>query len=145
MAIRAEQESTAPFLNGIEKEGRGIGNAAMAPRDRARIQLDEGGHGKTRLQRLTRQGTEARIVIVGHTKLRNEIKGVEISLSAYVKCGLYKEFTTLYSYQGNPVIFAGTNNYGNREVVFAMDIHKSNITVSFDYAAIMRNLSDILG
>ena len=73
-------------------------------------------------------------------KLRNEIIGDDISLSAYVKCGLYKEFTSLYTYQGNPVIFAGTNSFGNREVVFAMDLHKSNIALSFDYSAIMRNL-----
>ncbi len=73
-------------------------------------------------------------------KLRNEIVGEDISLSAYIKCGLYKEFTTLYSYQGNPVIFAGTNGFGNRQVVFAMDLHKSNIALKYDYSVIMRNL-----
>lgn len=73
-------------------------------------------------------------------RLRNELIGDEISLSAYVKCGLYKEFTTLYSYQGNPVIFAGTNAYGNREAVFAMDLHKSDIALKYDYSVIMRNL-----
>lgn len=73
-------------------------------------------------------------------KLRNEITGEDISLSAYIKCGLYKEFTTLYSYQGNPVIFAGTNGYGNRQVVFAMDLHKSDIALKYDYSIIMRNL-----
>ena len=72
--------------------------------------------------------------------LREEIPASEISISHFTKCGLYKEFTTLYSYQGNPVIFAGTNNYGNRQVVFALDFHESDIVLSDAYIAIMRNL-----
>lgn len=72
--------------------------------------------------------------------LREEIPVSEISISHFTKCGLYKEFTTLYSYQGNPVIFAGTNNYGNRQVVFALDFHESDIVLSDAYIAIMRNL-----
>ena len=72
--------------------------------------------------------------------LREEIPASEISVSHFTKCGLYKEFTTLYSYQGNPIIFAGTNNYGNRQVVFALDFHESDIVLSDPYIAIMRNL-----
>ncbi|MBR5449486.1 MAG: hypothetical protein IKV43_05805, partial [Clostridia bacterium] len=72
--------------------------------------------------------------------LRDEIPATDISISHFTKCGLYKEFTTLYSYQGNPIIFAGTNNFGNRQVVFALDFHESDIVLTDTYIAIMRNL-----
>ena len=73
-------------------------------------------------------------------RLREEFRGSEVSVSAFVKCGLYKDFSTLYTYQGNPVVFAGTNNFGNRQVVLAFDLHKSNIAITFDYSAMMKNL-----
>ena len=72
--------------------------------------------------------------------LRDEIPATDINVSHFTKCGLYKEFTTLYSYQGNPIIFAGTNNFGNRQVVFALDFHESDIVLTDTYIAIMRNL-----
>lgn len=63
-----------------------------------------------------------------------------IYLFRYTKCGFYRNFTTLYSYNGNPVIFAGTNNFGNREVVFAYDIHDTDMALITDYVILMRNL-----
>ena len=60
-------------------------------------------------------------------KLTEGIAGNDVSIKRYVKYGLYSDFTTLYSYKGNPVIFTGINSYGNREVVFAFDLHDSNI------------------
>lgn len=70
------------------------------------------------------------------------LKGVgddSLFLSQYVKCGTYRNFTTLYTYKGNPVIFAGTNAYGNREVVIAFDLHNSNLPMQTDFVALMRN------
>ena len=75
-------------------------------------------------------------------KLTEGIVGDEIYISKYVKCGLYSDFTTLYSYKGNPVIFTGLNNYGNREVVFSFDLHDSDFTLSLDYLALLGNLLD---
>ena len=63
-----------------------------------------------------------------------------VYVSAYLKCGLNRNFTTVMSYRGSPVVFAGTNDYGNREVVLAFDIHKSNIAVLPDYLPLMKNL-----
>ena len=65
--------------------------------------------------------------------------GNTIFISSYMRCSLYREFTTLYSYQSNPVIFAGTNNFGNRQVVFAFDIHKSDIAMLPDFVVLMKN------
>ncbi len=69
-----------------------------------------------------------------------DLTGDDIYVSAYVKYGLYRNFTTLMSHNGNPVVFAGTNAFGNREVVFAFDIHNSNLPLLFDYTVLMRNL-----
>ncbi len=73
-------------------------------------------------------------------KLLEGLKGNDIYVQRYIKCGFYRNFTTLLSYKGNPVVFAGTNEYGTREVVLAFDLHQSNLPLLYDYAALMRNL-----
>ena len=75
-------------------------------------------------------------------KLTDGMVGDDISIAKYMKCGLYSTFTTLYTYRGNPVIFTGMNDYGNREVVFAFNIHDSNITLCVDYLVLVGNLLD---
>ena len=66
----------------------------------------------------------------------------EIYISKYIKCGIYGDFTTLFTYKGNPVIFTGMNDYGNREVVFTFNLHDSNMTLSVDYLVLLGNLLD---
>ncbi len=72
--------------------------------------------------------------------LTADMTGDTVYVNAYVKYGLYRNFTTIMSFEGNPVIFAGTNALGNREVVFAFDLHNSNMPLLFDYTVLMRNL-----
>ena len=64
----------------------------------------------------------------------------DVSIVKYVKCSLYTEFTTLYSYMGNPVVFTGMNAYGNREVVFSFNLHDSDFVLSADYILLAKNL-----
>ncbi len=73
-------------------------------------------------------------------ELLRDTNGDKIFIKQYVKCSLYRNFHTLLSYEGNPIVFAGTNAYDNREVVFAFDFHASDFILSFDYMALMRNL-----
>ena len=74
-------------------------------------------------------------------KLLLGVLGKEIYLGEYVKySGMYTQFTTLFSYEQNPLIFAGVNALGNREVVFAFDIHKSDIAISSDFIPLISNL-----
>ena len=75
-------------------------------------------------------------------KLTEGMIGNEITIAKYMKCGLYSDFITLYSYRGNPVVFTGMNAYGNREVVFTFNIHDSNMTLFIDYLALLGNLLD---
>ncbi len=82
------------------------------------------------------------------TRIQNLLKdtkgaawGKEISIGQYVLCGMERNFHNLLYYGSEtPVLFAGTNEYENREVVFAFDLHKSNITLHYDFAVLMRNL-----
>lgn len=78
------------------------------------------------------------------TSVQQLIKNVSnkerISITKYVKYGLYRNFTTLYSYKNIPIIFTGVNTYGYREVVFSFDIHDSNLPVLYDFPVLMSNL-----
>ena len=69
------------------------------------------------------------------------INGKDIYLSEYVKySGMYTKFTTLFSYNAHPLIFAGVNALGNREVVFGFDLHKTDLPLSSDFAPLVCNL-----
>ena len=73
--------------------------------------------------------------------LLDGVVGRDIYIGEYVKySGMYTQFTTLFSYDNNPVIFAGVNGLGNREVVFGFDLHKSDLPLSSDFAALISNL-----
>ena len=74
-------------------------------------------------------------------KLLEGIEGDEIYIKNYVKySGMYLNFYTLFTYDSNPMIFAGANGLGNRQVVFAFDLHESDITLSTDFVMLVANL-----
>lgn len=73
-------------------------------------------------------------------KLTDGMINDSISIAKYIKCSLYSEFTTIYSYLGNPVVFTGRNAYGNREVVISFNLHDSNFVLSLDYIVLTGNL-----
>lgn len=83
------------------------------------------------------------------TAIRNLLKGTvdnsTTSFYKYVKCGFNKSFYPLmYSQEdggyGDPIIFAGSNEYGNREVVFAFDFNLSNFSISYNGQVLLSNL-----
>lgn len=74
-------------------------------------------------------------------KLLEGIEGDEIYIKNYVKySGMYLNFHTLFTYDSNPMIFAGANGLGNRQVVFAFDVHESDIALSTDFVMLIGNL-----
>ena len=75
-------------------------------------------------------------------KLTEGIDGEGIAVIKYQKCGLNRNFSTLLSYKGNPMVFTGTTEYGNREVVFAFDLHSSNFPLVMDFITLTDNLLD---
>ena len=75
-------------------------------------------------------------------QLTRDMTGEEVHVTGYIKCGMYRKFATLMSYEGNPVVFAGTTAYGNRLAVFAFDLHNSNIAMRMDFVMLVRNLAE---
>lgn len=65
-----------------------------------------------------------------------------IFIKRYVKCGTYRNFTTLYTYRNQPVIFAGTNDYGNRQIVVAFDLHDTEFPLQTNIVALMWNFME---
>jgi hypothetical protein len=74
-------------------------------------------------------------------KLLSGLSGAPIHVTEYVKCGIYDgSFRTLMSHKGNPILFVGANSYGNREAVFAFDLHESDLVGYSDWIALVDNL-----
>ncbi len=73
-------------------------------------------------------------------KLLSDVDGSEIYVSRYSKYDTYRNFDTLFTHNGNPVIFTGVNTHGNREVVFAFDLHNSDLPLLADYVFLVNNL-----
>ena len=78
------------------------------------------------------------------TNVRHLLRGVsgsDIYITNYVKySGMYLDFHTLYSYDSHPVIFAGANGLGNRQVVVGFDLHESDFALTTDFVILMRNM-----
>lgn len=72
--------------------------------------------------------------------LTNSLLKNQIYVTKYYKYGLYKNFTVLLTHEGNPLIFTGLTDSGNREVVFAFDLHDSNVPLLLDYLTLSKNL-----
>lgn len=88
-------------------------------------------------------GGEATLSTSSSSKIKSLLKGTaedDTTLTSYVKCGQTGLFYNLMFCNGDPVVFAGTNDYGNREVVFAFDWNSSDFPLSFNGRALMNNL-----
>ena len=88
--------------------------------------------GPGRLEQTTSTNSLARL-------LTKDLNGDAIYIKEYVKCSLYRNFTPVYSYDGTPVIFAGTNSFGNRQVVFAYDVHNATMPLQPNLVILLRN------
>ncbi|MDE7083037.1 MAG: BatA and WFA domain-containing protein [Clostridia bacterium] len=64
----------------------------------------------------------------------------EIYVETYVKCGITRDFDIILTHQKNPVLFTGTNAYGNRETVFAFDMNATVGVLTGDFLTLIRNL-----
>ncbi len=73
-------------------------------------------------------------------KLTNGLVGDGIYIKKFTKCGVYGNFNTIFTYMGNPVVFTGETDLGNRAVVFSFNLHDTNFTLSSDYPILLYNL-----
>ncbi|MBO5262160.1 MAG: BatA and WFA domain-containing protein [Clostridia bacterium] len=76
-------------------------------------------------------------------ELLKDVLGEDIYISKYARYDTSnRKFYTLFTYDGDPVIFSGTNMHGNRQVVFAFDLHNSDFPLSADFVTLTKNLLD---
>lgn len=88
-------------------------------------------------------GGETELSTSSSTKIRKLLKGTsanDTTLLSYVRCGQTSAFYNLMYCNGDPVIFAGSNGYGNRQVVFAFDWNFSDFALTYNGRAIVNNL-----
>ena len=96
---------------------------------RSHMELEEGGL-------LVNAGDTS----VTATSLMEGLMGDKIYIKKYNKYSLYGNFAKLFTYDNNDVVFAGTNTYGSRQVVFAFDLHDSNLVYQHDFVPLMKNI-----
>ena len=76
-------------------------------------------------------------------QLLKDVTGENIYISKYARYDTSnRKFYTLFTYDGDPLIFSGTNMHGNRQVVFAFDLHNSDFPLSPDFITLTKNLLD---
>lgn len=63
-----------------------------------------------------------------------------ISVSKFKQYSLINSYTTILAYETYPMVFAGTNENGNRQVVFSFDLHDSNLPLLLDYILLFNNM-----
>ena len=75
-------------------------------------------------------------------KLLNGMSGGDIYIAKYLRYGRSKHFVPLMTYKNTPVLFTGETDAGNREVVFAFDIHDTDFPLQTDMEVLVGNLLD---
>ena len=76
-------------------------------------------------------------------QLLKDVLGENIYISKYSRYDTSsRKFYTLFTYDATPVIFTGTNMHGNRQVVFAFDLHNSDLPLTSDFIVLTKNLLD---
>lgn len=74
-------------------------------------------------------------------KLLDGVTRRDFELKQYAKCGLGSKFTTLLKCENSPLVFTGTNVYGNREAVLAFDLRDAAaFTLSDSFVTLVGNL-----
>lgn len=68
--------------------------------------------------------------------------GIDIYINSYYRCSPYREYTTLATYGGVPVIFTTQTASGNREVVFAFTFGDSDAAIGLNFLILFNNLID---
>lgn len=62
-----------------------------------------------------------------------------VLVSTYNRYSLAEDFIPIMSYRNIPFLFAGRNSREQREIVFAFDLHDSELPLLYDFVPLMRN------
>ena len=141
--------------NYLENERGGYGlyifdgySPAVLPRDGAVWFINpQGNTARTGFNFLNREELAAagRIAYSTSTasRVRKLLEGTfddEAYVKEYAKCSFARTFTTLLSYNGDPLLFVGSTEYGTREVVYAFGLNNGDFALSINNITLMRNL-----
>ena len=74
-----------------------------------------------------------------YQELTKDLVKREITIKTYLRYTLNSKFTTILSYDNLPFIFAGRNEFNQKEIVFNFDLHNSNLPLLADFIIMMRN------
>lgn len=72
-------------------------------------------------------------------ELTKDLVKRDITIKTYMRYTLNSRFTTVLSYDNLPFIFAGRNEYSQRQIVFNFDLHNSDFPLLADFVILMRN------
>ncbi len=80
-----------------------------------------------------------------YNKLVENIPQNQLILYSYQRYNLTNDYTTLVSYTDElgstyPIVFAGKNNYNQRQVVFGFRLSNSNLPLLYDYMGWTKNI-----
>ena len=74
-----------------------------------------------------------------YEELTKDLVKRNITIKTYLRYTLTSRFTTLLSYDNLPFVFAGRNEYNQKQIVFNFDLHNSNLPLLADFIIMMRN------
>lgn len=74
-----------------------------------------------------------------YQELTKDLVKRDITIKTYLRYTLNSQFTTILSYDNLPFIFAGRNEYNQKQIVFNFDLHNSNLPLLADFIIMMRN------
>ncbi len=98
------------------------------------VQSDSGDDGKYQLGYSSSSSSTVKKLLSGLDQ--ND----EMWISKYNKYSTNRDFTTVLTCEGVPVLFVGSNVYGNREVVIGFNIHDANLSLTYNYLPLLNNL-----
>lgn len=76
-----------------------------------------------------------------YKQLTNKTAGNEITISQYTRYTLNEDFTPILTYNNLPIVFAGKNSSGQREVVIGFDLETSDFSMKFDFLRLLNNFT----
>lgn len=72
--------------------------------------------------------------------LTKDLTRQPLAVKKYSRYVTNRKFTAVMTYGGDNLVFVGTNENGDREVVFAFDLHDSDFAMKPDYFILFKNL-----
>lgn len=74
-----------------------------------------------------------------YNQLTQNLVKRDIVLNTYMRYTLNNRYTTILSYDNIPMVFAGKNDKGQRQIVMSFDLHNSDLPLLADFITLLKN------